>query len=79
MITGFCDPDNEYVFDAEAGTVRQSDFTNALGLWVNCQEREPTVSEAAMTFNASPDLIRDAVGDDPWLNIVGDKIEADGA
>jgi hypothetical protein len=72
--------------DADVG-VMWDHFITAIGIWVyvNSGHREVTVAEAALTFNTTPDLVREAVATHPWLFASDDPdpskqtIESDGA
>jgi hypothetical protein len=44
----------------------------ALVILVAMQQRTMTVGEAAMAFNTTPDVIREAVEDASWIYITGD-------
>ena len=54
--------------NADVG-VMWHNFVTALTLWVYVNEgaRSVTVGEAAMTFNTSIELVREAVGENAWL------------
>lgn len=47
---------------AEIG-VMWRDFVSAIGIWVYVNEdgHKPTIAEAALVFNTTPDLVREAV------------------
>jgi hypothetical protein len=47
-------------------------------LWACCQGRTVTVQEAALAFNATEDVIRQAVEDHYWMYLDGDNIEHEG-
>lgn len=57
-------------------------FIDSLGIalttWVAMQLRPVGVNEAAMTFNTTPDVIREACRDTPYLSVEGDRLELDG-
>ena len=69
--------------DALVGVMWEQ-FTTALGIWVYTNAdvgRELTVTEAATVFNTTPELVREAVEDNPWLFHPDDAkllIESDG-
>lgn len=70
--------------DADVG-IRSKDFSLALHVWVNMSCRKVTVAEAALTFNTTPELVREGVKGAYWLCLYeadGDPmkqtIEADG-
>lgn len=72
------DPDADCALDTD-GMPYLADFVKALGTWVYCQQRlKVTVPEAAIAFNATPDVIRQAAEEHPWLLVIGDEIESDG-
>lgn len=60
--------------------VHFSVFVESLTTWVAMQLREPiTVAEAAMAWNTTPDIIREAADATPWLFVAaGDVLHLDG-
>lgn len=56
--------------DGEAGIHRQ-DFANAVSVWSFMQnsEKQTTVADAALAFNTTPELVRQAVEDHYWLSL----------
>lgn len=68
--------------EAECG-VMWDDFVRALAVWVYCNEsgeRRPTVADAALAFNTTPELVREAIGEHIYLYLgADDTIESDGA
>ena len=54
--------------DAATG-IMWDNFITALGIWVyvNEGERRPTVAEAALVYNTTPQLVREAIEEHPWL------------
>ena len=77
VITALGSDEAECLFDDD-GMPQATAFGNALQMWAACQGRAVTVQEAAMTFNAVPEVIRQAVEDHPWMFLDGDNIEHDG-
>lgn len=77
-ITHFADPGHRG-WDQESGMPTSGYFGNALQVWSLAQDRPVTVQEAAVTFNVTPDLIRECIEDDVWMYLNGDLIEHDGA
>lgn len=72
------DPGRRMLTD-EDGNICESEFANALSVWLAAQERDGvTVAEAALAFNATPEVIRQAVDLHPWMFLAGDVIEHDG-
>ncbi len=66
------------LFDDD-GACQADQFSRAINVWIGCQAaRDITVNEVALSFNATPDVIREAVELHPWLCLIGDIIEADG-
>lgn len=60
----------EFERDKSTGLgVMFEDFITAVGLYVYTNEDSRTVSiaETAMTFNTTPELVREAVAAHPWL------------
>lgn len=53
-------------------------FYNALQVWSVAQNRPTTVDEAALAFNTTPAIIRQAVEGSYWMFIVDDVIEHEG-
>jgi len=45
------------------------DFVTAVGMYVYTNEgkRDVSVADVALTFNTTPELVREAVEDHPWL------------
>lgn len=63
-------PFTEFERDPDVGVgVMWEQFITAVGIWVYTNEnaRRPTIAEAALAFNTTVDLIREAVDDHPWL------------
>jgi hypothetical protein len=55
--------------NAETGVMWET-FITAIGVFVYTNEDKrpgPTVADAALAFNTTPDLVREAVGEHPWL------------
>ncbi len=54
--------------DADSGVMFEN-FITALSVWVyvNESERTLTIAEAALVFNTTPELVREAVEAHPWL------------
>lgn len=80
FITGLAafDPERDILFD-DGGFPCEIAFGAALSVWRACQNRVAVpVAEAAIAFNADPDVIRMAIEDHPWLFIQDDAIYADG-
>jgi hypothetical protein len=59
-IAGFADDDSGG-WDMETGRPSISLFANALQVWSLAQDRPPTENEAALAFNVTPALIREAI------------------
>ena len=54
-------------------------FAKALQVWSVCQNRvDVTVNEAALAFNTTPAVIKEAVEWHPWMFLAGDVIEHEG-
>lgn len=54
-------------------------FGTAIQVWCFAQPSElATVNQAALAFNVSPDLIRQAVDAHYWMYLAGDQIEHEG-
>jgi hypothetical protein len=66
--------------DKEAGVgVMFEDFITAVGMMVYTNERTVTVSDLALAFNTTPELVREAAEAHPWLLVRDDgSIESDG-
>lgn len=67
-------PFTEFERDATAATgVFFRDFITALATWVYTNEGdyECTVAEAALAFNTTPELVREAIEGHPWLLLRG--------
>ncbi len=62
--------------DDEAG-VGIDDLGRALLTWTAMQEKTPTVADAAMTFNTSPEIIREAVEGAHWIFVSAPEGETD--
>lgn len=58
-------------------------FIDALGTclvtWAAMQNRPVTVHDAATAFNTTPEIIAEACEDAPWIYVVDDRLELDGA
>lgn len=72
-------------WDQETGAPDISYFGNAIQVWAIFQNRTVTVAEAALTFNCTPDRIRQAIKAHRYMYLRGDpakpleqKIEHDG-
>ena len=79
MITRLApDDDNAELAVDGNGDPFESDFMRSLACWVYCQDREVPIEEAAMSWNATPDVIRQAVEEHPFLCEVCGHIEQDG-
>lgn len=64
----------------EDGAPREREFSHAVQMWAICQGRAVvTVQEAALAFNATPEVIRQAVEAHYWMYLDGDRIEHEGA
>ena len=59
--------DNDEAWDVDTDAPSVLYFGNALQVWSGLQGRDVTVAEAALTFNATPEVIRQAVEAHPWL------------
>lgn len=64
--------------DGEPG-IHRADFANAVSTWSWMQQRPTSVAEAAMTFNTTPEIIRQAVEDHYWMAAGWPDTEADPA
>jgi len=51
---------------------------SALQMWSCCQGRTTTLQEAALAFNATPAVIRQAVESHYWMFLDGDNILHEG-
>ena len=66
-------------WDADSGKGNLGEFSNAVKVWAWAQNRDVTINDAALAFNVSPDLIREAVDYGYWTEIgPGDLIEFEG-
>jgi hypothetical protein len=65
-------------WDHDSGTPGLNLFANAVQVWAVLQERPVTVNDAALAFNATPDVIRQAVEHHAWMFLDGDTIEHEG-
>lgn len=62
--------------DDDAG-IMIDDFGRALVTWTAMQNRTPvTVAEAAMAFNTSPEIVREAIENASWI-LVANEAEPD--
>jgi hypothetical protein len=76
--THFAD-DSHQSWDQETGMPTSTYFGNAIQVWSMAIDRPATVQEAALTFNVSPDLVRECIEDHPWMYLdAEDHIEHDG-
>lgn len=58
--------------DEDDAGVFMSDLGRALVIWTAMQDRVPVMLlEAAMSFNTSPEIIREAVEDASWISVQG--------
>lgn len=71
--------------DDEAGVFIDG-LGRALVTWCAMQQRMVTVADAALVFNTTPDVIREAIDETMWIDIYGPKddptkqrLELDGA
>ncbi|WP_420415309.1 hypothetical protein [Roseibium sp.] len=63
----------------EAIAIQTGVFGQGLQVWSMCQPKNAsTIFAAALAFNCTPDQIRHAVEQHPYLFVCGDKIEHDG-
>lgn len=62
--------------DDDAG-VGIDDLGRALVTWTAMQDKTPTVADAAMAFNTSPEIIREAVEDASWIFVSAPESETD--
>ena len=54
-------------------------FGNAVQVWAVLQDRIVTVNEAALTFNAEPSLVRQAIEESAWMFVgENDTIQHEG-
>jgi hypothetical protein len=61
--------------DAEAG-VRLHDIGRAIMIWSVMNYGQPlSVAEAAMAFNTTTAIVRDAVEEDRWAFLTGDETD----
>jgi hypothetical protein len=78
QITNFA-PDDEDYWDQKTGLPTSAHFGNAVQVWAIAQDRPVTITDAALAFNVSPDLVRRAVEDHCWMMVgENDLIEHDG-
>jgi hypothetical protein len=70
----------EFERDKDVGVgVMFEDFITAVGMMVYTNERTVTVSDVALAFNTTPELVREAAEAHPWLFVRDDgSIESDG-
>lgn len=62
--------------EGEEAGVFISSLGAALVTWTAMQLRSPvTVAEAAMAFNTTPDIIRDAIADAMWIFVAGEPTD----
>lgn len=61
-----------------SGNISIGLFGNAIQVWAVAQDRPVTVQEAAVAFNTTPAIIRQAVESHYWMFLSGDIIEHDG-
>jgi hypothetical protein len=71
--------------DTDVAGVHWEHFVTAVGIFVYMQETFPIVADVALAFNATPEAVREAAEDHPWLFVSGDDsdptkqtIETDG-
>ena len=71
--------------DTDTAGVHWEHFVTAVGIFVYMQETFPTVADVALTFNATPEAVREAAAQHPWLFVSGEDsdptkqhIETDG-
>jgi len=79
MITALAefDAERDTCFD-ENGNPNGAIFSTAVAMWSYCQPDDPTVNKAALAFNATPDVIKQAVNENHCLFLNGDIIEPEG-
>jgi hypothetical protein len=65
-------------WDFESGSPSLNLFANAIQVWSVLQGRPVTVHDAGLAFNATPDVIRQAVEHHYFMFLDGDTIEHDG-
>lgn len=59
-------PFTDFERDPNEVGIHWDHFITALGIWTYLNEsRGVTVAEAAMVFNTTPDLVREAISDHP--------------
>jgi hypothetical protein len=63
---------------AESGVFWDA-FISAVGIFVYVQDEPPTIEHAALVFNTTPDLVREAAEAHPWLFLEDGCIVSDGA
>ena len=71
------DPDRELAVDGQ-GDPYADEFARAFAQWVYCQDEPPTIEHASMVWNATPDVIRQAIEEHYWLFESNGRIESDG-
>lgn len=71
-ITALADPAEHDGWDHDTGNPTTAKFASAVQVWAIAQDRDVTVGEAALAFNATPELIRQAVEDEhSWMLLEG--------
>lgn len=68
-VTGWC---------FESGMPTEQLFASALQVWAIAQENDPTVADAALAFNVTPFLIRQAIEAHAFMYLSGETIEHEG-
>ncbi len=71
------DPNPPLAFD-DTGDPYINLFARALAYWVYCQAEPPSIEHAAMAWNATTDVIRQAVEASYWLFECDGRIKCDG-
>lgn len=73
-----CTAGGDILLFANDGSINETAFMQALGVWVGCQSAAPKILDASHAFNADPHVICCAVRDHHWLFLEGDFIHMEG-
>lgn len=72
------DDEEECLFDY-CGGIQRGPFATAVYVWVACRRREMVpLKDAAAAFDATEEVVRDALSDHPYVSIENDGIFLDG-
>ena len=64
---------NDFMTEDDSAGISIDGLGRALVTWAAMQDKTVTVADAALAFNTTPDVIREAVEDAMWISVVGPR------